>query len=114
MGDIADEMINRYLDDPRPHDLDDEPAVECKYCHKECVWEQTPAGWRLFDTNGELHECNDPFELVRRLEMAQKQHDDYEALQIKVAKKKAERAALCKKKSSSSTRKSSAKTTRSS
>lgn len=83
--------------------IDDEPAVECKYCHKECVWEQTPAGWRLFDTNGELHECNDPFELMRQFDM-----------QEKVTQKKAERAALCKKKSSSSTRKSSAKTTRSS
>lgn len=68
MGEMADEMINRYLDNPGPHGLDDEPAVTCKVCHKECVWEQTPAGWRLFDLNGELHDCNDPFELVKQLE----------------------------------------------
>lgn len=76
MGDIADEYADRYPD------LEDEPVTKCKYCHKDALWEQTAAGWRLFDLNGELHDCNDPFELMRQFDM-----------QEKVTQKKAERAA---------------------
>ncbi len=62
MGDMS-EWYNEHCDP-----FEDEPTVKCKYCKKEVVWEMTPAGWRLFDEGGSLHDCNDPFEIVRRLE----------------------------------------------
>lgn len=32
--------------------------VTCRYCGKEWLeWEQTEHGWRLFDANGDVHNC---------------------------------------------------------
>ncbi len=59
MGDIADQFSDYGLEEPNP---------QCKYCGKENLeWEQTPAGWRLFE-NGKLHNCNDPFEITKEME----------------------------------------------
>ncbi len=78
MGEIADEMINRYLDNPDMYYENDEEVSEsfdrphkptCKYCErKNLVWEQTPSGWRLMNPDGSLHRCIDPFEEVKRVE----------------------------------------------
>lgn len=76
MGEIADYMIEQMQDDAERdlHEFYNEVEVKCKYCGSHhVVWEMTPAGWRLFNTHsmyttGALHECCDPFKIVKQLE----------------------------------------------
>lgn len=51
-----------------PDDEEEPHQSGCKYCNKPGLrWEQTPAGWRLFE-GFVLHECIDPFKVVNNLE----------------------------------------------
>lgn len=62
---IVGEMAEFYNDHCDP--FEDDPV--CRYCKNTNVeWEMTPAGWRLFNEDGSLHQCNDPFELVKKVE----------------------------------------------
>lgn len=51
-----------------PHPKQKSDKTLCKVCGKIVEWEMTPAGWRLFDAHNQLHECVDPFEVLRNLE----------------------------------------------
>jgi hypothetical protein len=52
-----------YWEDYCPNPFDDyedeEVEVTCKYCGQpDLEWVQLPAGWRLFDSDGNLHKCS--------------------------------------------------------
>jgi hypothetical protein len=55
----SDTMASYYLDDAMmAHEEDDERSVSCRYCGKDGFhWVETKTGWRLFDAEGELHNC---------------------------------------------------------
>lgn len=70
MGEIADYMIDRMLEDHFA-DEDGEPAiVECKRCGKGGLhWEEDNGNWRLANAKGLLHVCDtssaaDDFEVL--------------------------------------------------
>jgi hypothetical protein len=71
MGDMAD----RYSDYDADPEWEEPCEVTCKYCKSEHLeWEMTPAGWRLFEADGELHQCTDPFAVIKELECEPSKH----------------------------------------
>jgi hypothetical protein len=66
MGEFADDAVNMAMD-VWLSDLDNpyleteggrHRAKRCRYCDEYGFhWEETPTGWRLFDSKGQMHSC---------------------------------------------------------
>lgn len=59
-GDMADCIIENAMDEELlGTEVVEAPQVTCKFCgEKELLWGETPAGWRLFNSKGEVHSCS--------------------------------------------------------
>jgi hypothetical protein len=61
MGDIADEMLDRWYgfdDKDKYYYVKDRPNLKCRRCGKKNLfWEETEQGWRLRDGDN-FHTCD--------------------------------------------------------
>ena len=64
MGELADELLDRYIYGDYDEGYDEWPPPQCRYCGKSSglFWQQAGDKWQLFETrprgHSAAHRCN--------------------------------------------------------